>query len=157
MSELAIVAVSRMLRDILVEGLLRDPPVLEKPEHVVLSSPAEIPRDRHMRLALFLYRVHEHVLSRPEALEIRGPLGFALSYMVVPVGPDAEKCQQILGRVLRTLYAHSKLDVREAGGEVELRLLRHSLEEALQLWSALQTPFCCALYYDLRIVQLAAR
>ena len=103
---------------------------------------------------MYLYRVHEHVLSRPEAMEIRGPLGFALSYMVAPVGPNAERCQQILGRVLRTLHAHGKLNLAEAGGEVEIRLLRHPVEEALQLWTALQAPYSCALYYDARIVQL---
>lgn len=154
MAEDAIAAVSRALRDIVAEALVQEPALVEKPEHVVLSSPAEIPRDRHARLAVFLYRVNEHVLSRPEAMEIRGPLGFALSYVLAPVGPDAVRCQQMLGRVLRVLHASGTQRIAQVGGEVEIRLLRHSLEEALQLWTALQTPFTCALYYDVRIVQL---
>ncbi len=155
MGERAIAAVSEALRGILAEALLEEPPLLDKDEHVLLASPADIPRDRHTRLGIFLYRVSEHVLSRPEAMRIKGPLGFLLSYLILPVGPDAAQCQQVLGRVLRTLYQHPMLQVPEAGGELELTLLRHPLEEAMQLWSALDTPYQPALYYDVRIVRLA--
>ena len=154
MGEKAIVAVSEALRTILVEAMLQDPPLVEKDEHVVLGSPADIPRDRHARLGIFLYGVSEHVLSRPEAMRIKGPLGFSLSYLIVPLGPEAALCQQMLGRVLRTLHQHAKLQVPEAGGELDLMLLRHPLEEALRFWSALDTPYQCALYYDVRIVRL---
>jgi hypothetical protein len=136
MGERAIAAVSEVLRGILVQSLLHEPPLVEKEEHIVIGSPAEMPHDRHTRV------------------EIRGPLGFSLSYMIVPVGPDETRCQQILGRVLRTLHEHARLEVPEAGGELDLTMLRHPLEEALQLWSALDTVYACALYYDVRIVQL---
>jgi hypothetical protein len=154
MGERAIAAVSEVLRGILVQSLLHEPPLVEKEEHIVIGSPAEMPHDRHTRVGIFLYRANEHPLSRPEAMEIRGPLGFSLSYMIVPVGPDETRCQQILGRVLRTLHEHARLEVPEAGGELDLTMLRHPLEEALQLWSALDTVYACALYYDVRIVQL---
>lgn len=154
MGERAIAAVSEALRGILAKSLLDEPPLVEENEHVVLASPIAIPLDRHTRLGIFLYRVSEHVLSRPEAMHIKGPLGFSLSYLIVPLGPNAVRCQQILGRVLRTLYGHSKLQVPEAGGELDLTLLRHPLEEAIGLWSALDTPYQCALYYDVRIVRL---
>jgi len=155
MAERGITAVSETLRQILAEALLREPALLEKDEHVVLLSPAEIPHDHRTRLGLFLYRVSEHALSRAEAMRIQGPLGFTLSYLLVPVGPDALRCQHILGRVLHTLYDHPKLHIPEAGGDVELILLTHSLEEATQLWTALDTPYTCALYYSVRIVRLS--
>ncbi len=154
MGERAIAAVSEALRGILGQALLRDPALVEKEEHVVLASPAEMPRDRHTRLGIFLYRVSEHPLSRPQAMQIRRPLGFSLFYLIAPMGPDALHCQHILGRVLRTLYEHAKLQVPEAGGELDVTLLSHPLEEALQLWSALDTPHTCALYYTVRIVRL---
>jgi len=154
MGERAIAAVSQALQEILVESLLHDPALIDDTEGVVLMSPAEVTRDRHTRLCLFLYRIHEHVLSRPEAMQIKGPLGFVLSYLITSVGPDAVRCQHILGRVLRTLHQHAELQIPEAGGEVSLSLLRHPLEEALQLWSALQTPHQCALCYDVWIVKL---
>ena len=87
-------------------------------------------------------------------MEIRGPLGFSLSYMIVPVGPDEVHCQHILGRVLHSLYEHARLKIPESGDELDVMLLRHALEEACQLWEALDTPYTCALYYDVRIVQL---
>jgi hypothetical protein len=154
MGERAIAAVSEELRAILAEALLREPPLVEKDEHVVLASPADMHLDRHTRLGIFLYRVHEHVLSRPEAMRIKGPLGFALSYLMVPVGPDPARSHQILGRVLRTLHDCSELEVPEAGGQLDLALVRHALDEAMRLWSALDTPYQCALYYDVRIVRL---
>jgi len=155
MTERGIAAVSESLRQILVEAMLREPALVEKSEHVLLASPAEIPHDRHTRLGLFLYRVSEHALSRAEAMRIQGPLGFTLSYLIVPVGPDALRCQHILGRVLHVLYDHPKLQVPDAGEDVELVLLTHSLEEATQLWTALDTPYACALYYSVRIVRLS--
>jgi hypothetical protein len=155
MEERAIAAVSEALRETLAEALLGDPALVDQDDHVALASPADMPRDRHTRLGIFLHRVSEHVLSRPEAMRIRGPLGFVLSYLIVPLGPDPMRCQQILGRVLRTLHEHQKLQVPEAGGELDLMLLRHPLEEAIGLWSALDTPYQCALYYDVRIVRLA--
>jgi hypothetical protein len=154
MAEIAITAVSEELREILAEAMLREPPLVENKEHVVVSSPVEMPRDRHTRLGIFLYRVSEHVLSRPEAMHIKGPLGFVLSYLMVPLGPDALHCQQILGRVLCSLHEHSKLTVPDAGGELDLALLRHPLDEAIHIWSALDAPYQCALYYDVRIVRL---
>ncbi len=154
MGERAIAAVSETLRQTIADALLHEPALVEKEEHVVIGSPTDMPRDRHTRVGIFLYRVSEHPLSRPEAMEIRGPLGFSLSYMIVPVGPDEVQCQQILGRVLHTLYEHARLKVPETGGELDLTLLRHPLEEACQLWAALDTPYACALYYDVRIVQL---
>jgi hypothetical protein len=155
MGEPAIAAVSETLREILAKALLREPSLVDKNDQVLVASPVDVPRDRHTRLGIFLYRVSEHVLSRPEAMRIKGPLGFALSYLIVPLGPDPVQCQHILGRVLRTLHEHSKLTVPEAGGELDLMLLRHPLEEAMRLWSALDAPYQCALYYDVRIVQLA--
>jgi hypothetical protein len=155
MNEQAIVAVSRKLQLILGEALMQSPALMETDQHIVLTSPAEMPRDRHTRLGLYLYRVSEHALSRPEAMQIQGPLGFSLSYMVVPVGPDAALCQQILGRILRTLHQYGKLRVPEAGGELDLALVSYPLEETLGLWTALETPFTCALYYVVRIVRLA--
>jgi hypothetical protein len=155
MGEGAIAAVSETLREILAEALLREPSLVDKNDQVVLASPVDMPRDRHTRLGIFLYRVSEHVLSRPEAMRIKGPLGFVLSYLIVPLGPESVRCQQILGRVLRTLHEHSKLQVPEAGGELDLMLLRHPLEEAIRLWSAVDTPYQCALYYDVRIARLA--
>ena len=154
MGERAIAAVSSALREILASALAAEPPLVEREDYIVLASPTEMPRDRHARLGVFLYRVNQHVLSRPEAMEIRGPLGLVLSYMLVPIGPDAELSQAILGRVLRTLHQHTKLEVPEAGGKVELRLLTHPLDEPLKLWTALGTPYSCALYYDVRIVQV---
>jgi hypothetical protein len=154
MGDRAIAAVSETLREIVTQALLDDPALLEGKEHVVLASPADMPHDRYTRLGIFLYRVAEHPLSRPEAMQIRGPLGFSLSYLIVPVGPDAIHCQHILGRVLRTLYENAKLRVPEAGETVDLTLIRHPLEESLQLWSALDTPYTCAIYCDVRIVQL---
>ena len=154
MAERAIAAVSQALREILAEALLREPSLVDKNDHVVLASPVDMPRDRHTRLGVYLYRVSEHVLSRPEAMRIKGPLGFVLSYLIVPLGPDPAQCQQILGRVLRTLHEHPTLQVPEAGGELELMLLRHPLEEAIRLWSAVDTPYQCALYYDVRIARL---
>lgn len=155
MGDRAIAAVSETLREMLAQALLGDPALLEGEEHVVLASPAEMPHDRHTRLGIFLYRVAEHPLSRPEAMQIRGPLGFTLSYLIVPVGPDATRCQHILGRVLRTLHENARLRVPEAGESVDLTLIRHPLEETLRLWSALDTPYACAIYCDVRIVQLA--
>jgi|GEM_PF-3313622 len=154
MRERAIAAVSEALRAILAEALLDEPALVDSSDKITLASPAEMPRDRHTRLGIFLYRLSEHVLSRPEAMQIQGPLGFVLSYLIVPVGPDAMQCQHILGRVLRTLHEHSKLHVPDAGGELGLALLRHPLDEAIHLWSALDTPYQCALYYDVRIVRL---
>ncbi len=154
MGESAIVVVSEALRGILAEALLCAPPLVDTSDEIVLASPAEMPHDRHTRLCIFLYRVHEHVLSRPEAMQIKGPLGFVLSYLIVPVGPDATHCQHVLGRVLRTLHEHAELQIPEAGGELSVSLLRHPLEEANRLWSALQTPYQCALYYDVRIARL---
>jgi hypothetical protein len=154
MSERGIVAVSSTLRDILSESLLQPPPLLETSDDIILTSPVEAAGDRQTRLSIFLYRIHEHVLSRPEAMQIRGPLGFVLSYMIVPLGSDAARCQSILGRVLRALYLHAELQVPEAGNEVNLALLRRSPEEVSRLWSALQVPYRCALYYDVRIVRL---
>ena len=154
MGERAINAVSAALQTILTEALLCDPSLVESADKVVLASPAEMPRDRHTRLGIFLYRVNEHVLSRPEAMQIQGPLGFVLSYLIAPVGPEEARCQHILGRVLRTLHEHSKLQVPEAGGELSLTLLRHPLDESIHLWSVLGSPYQCALYYDVRIVRL---
>jgi hypothetical protein len=154
MGERAIAAVSEALRGIVVESLMSQPPLVEKEEHIVIGSPAEMPHDRHTRVGIFLYRASEHPLSRPEAMEIRGPLGFSLSYMIVPVGPDETRCQHVMGRVLRTLHDRARIQVPEAGGELDVTILRHPLEEALQLWSALDTAYACALYYDVRIVQL---
>ncbi len=155
MGDQAIAAVSETLRGILAQALLDDPALVEGQEHVILASPAEMPHDRHTRLGIFLYRVAEHPLSRPEAMQIRGPLGFSLSYLIVPVGPDAMRCQHILGCVLRTLHENARLRVPEAGESVDVTLIRHPLEESTQLWSALDTPYTCAIYCDVRIVQLA--
>jgi hypothetical protein len=154
MGERAIAAVSETLRAMLAEAMLRDPSLVERDEHVLLASPAEIPHDRHTRLGIFLYHIAEHVLSRPEAMHIRGPLGFSLSYLITPVGPDPLLCQEIMARVLRDLHDRARINVQEAGGELEVALLRHTLEEKLQLWAALDTPYSCALYYGVRIVQL---
>jgi hypothetical protein len=153
-TETAIAAVSECLRGMLAQTLLEPPPLVEGDGQVVLASPSEVPRDRHTRLCVFLYRVHEHVLSRPEAMQIHGPLGFVLSYLVTPSGPDVGLCQHILGRVLRTCYSHSVLRVDEAGGELQLTLVRHALEEMLQIWSALDAPYQCSLCYEVRIVKL---
>jgi len=154
MGERAIAAVSEALRKILAEAMLRNPPLVERDDYVVLCSPTEIPHDRHTRLGIFLYHVSEHVLSRPEAMHIGGPLGFSLAYLITPVGQDPLRCQEILARALRTLYDHARLQVPEAGGELDVAPLRHPLEEKLQLWSALDTPYSLALYYDVRIVRL---
>ena len=154
MGERAIAAVSEALRQTIADALLHEPALVEKEEHVIIGSPAEMPHDRHTRVGIFLYRVHEHVLSRPEAMHIKGPLGFVLSYLVVPLGPDPARCQEIVARVLRTLHEHAKLTVPEAGGELDVSLLRHPLEEALQLWSALDTPYQCGVYCEVRIVRL---
>ena len=154
MGERAIAAVSEALQEMLANSLLREPPLIDSAKNVVFTSPAEVPRDRHTRLCIFLYRIHEHVLSRPEAMQIKGPLGFVLSYLIAAIGPDGAHLQHILGRVLRTLHQHSEWQVRDAGGEQSLSLLRHPLEEALQLWSALQTSYQCALQCNVRIVRL---
>ena len=66
---------------------------------------------------------------------------------MTPIGLDAGLCQHILGRVLRTYYSHSVLHVDEANGELQLTLLRHPLEEAVQLWSALDAPYLCSQCY----------
>ena len=154
MGENAIAAVSEALQQLLAEAMLSDPPLLESREHVVLASPAEMVRDRDTRLAIFLYRLHEHVLSRPEAMHIQGPLGFVLSYLIVPIGPEALPCQRILARVLRTLHVHAQLQIQEAGGELTVAVLRHQLEEATRMWSALRTPYRCAVYCEVRIARL---
>ena len=154
MGERAIAAVSAALRDTLAAALLNAPPLIDHDDKVILASPVEVPHDRHTRLCIFLYRIHEHVLSRPEAMQIKGPLGFVLSYLIVPIGPDAERCQHMLGRVLRTMHEHAELQIPEAGGELSLSLLRHPLEEAIHLWSALDIPYQCALYYEVRIVKV---
>jgi hypothetical protein len=154
MGERAIAAVSETLQRIVGETLMEEAALLDSAEHVVLSSPAEMPHDRRTRVGIFLHQVSEHALSRPQAMQIRGPLGFSLSYMIFPVGPDAALCQHILGRLLRTLYDHTTLQVPEAGGEVDLALATYSLDQMLSLWSALDTPYSCALYYVVRIVRL---
>lgn len=87
-------------------------------------------------------------------MHTKGPLGFVLSYLIVPLGTDAVHCHHIQGRVLHTLHQHAELHVPEAGGELTLSLLRHPLEKAIQLWTALHTPYQCTLYYDVRIVRL---
>lgn len=154
MGQRAIAAVSEALRDILAETLLVEPALVEATDRVLLASPSDMPHDRHTRLCVFLYRIHEHALSRAEAMHIQGPLGFVLSYLIVPVGPDATQCQLILGRVLRALHEHSTLQVPEAGGELQVMPLRHSLEEAAQLWRALDAPYQCGLCYEVRIVKV---
>jgi hypothetical protein len=154
MGERAVAAVSGALRGILAQALVQAPSLVAVDGHVVLASPSDVPRDRHTRLCLFLYRIHEHALSRPEAMRIHGPLGFVLSYLVTPVGPDPVLCQHVLGRVLRTFYSHSTLRVDDAGGELQLTLLRHAPEEMAQIWSALDAPFQCSVCYEVRIVKL---
>jgi len=154
MGEKAITSVSQALRDMLAEALLDNPPLIEATDKVLLASPSDMPHDRHTRLCVFLYRIYEHALSRAEAMHIQGPLGFVLSYLIVPVGPDATHCQDILGRVLRALHEHAILQVPEAGGELQVTALRHPLEEAAQLWRALDTPYQCGLCYEVRIVKV---
>jgi len=60
-------------------------------------------------------------------MQIEGPLGFVLSYLIATIGP---------------------------GGELSLSLLRHTSEEAVHLWSTLQTSYQYAFYYNARIVRL---
>jgi hypothetical protein len=154
MGERAIALVSEALRGILAAALLDNPALIEATDKVLLASPGDMPHDRHTRLCVYLYRIHEHALSRAEAMHIQGPLGFILSYLIVPVGPDAIQCQHILGRVLRALHDHAMLRVPDAGGELQVTALRHPLGEAARLWQALDAPFQCSLCYEVRIVKV---
>ena len=154
MGEESIAFVSEALRALLATAMLEEPPLLESREHVVLASPADMPHDRHPRLGIFLYQVNEEALLRVEAGKEQRPLTVSLCYLVAPVGPDSLRCQKILARVLRTLYGRGRIRVPQTGDELELLLHQRSFEEQTRLWLALDTPYACALYYDVRSVPL---
>ena len=120
----------------------------------IIASPADMSDDRHTRVGSFLCHVDRHVLYRPRAMHDRGPRGFSLAHLIAPEVPEPLRCQEIPARVLCMLCDPARIQVPEAGDELEVALEQHSVGEKMQLWSALDAPYPCALYYDGRMVRL---
>jgi len=159
MSDYGVVAdVSETLLKLLRERLSD----LVAADHITPASPAEIDLDTSPWLAVFLYRIVEHLQLNNEHMERIGenqarrpPFVVDLLYLVVPYAQSREDEQRILGRVIQVFSAQailrgSWLQGKLAGTDDEFRVVFHPLphEELLRLWSAFDNkPYKLSICY----------
>jgi hypothetical protein len=123
---------------------------LVTPDHIVLSSPAEMEVTANRQLCIFLYQITENPAlrnnpdRRPADPAFRPPFPVDLHYLFIAYAQEREDEHRILGRLMQSFHDNSILrgsllqGATFADTDEELRLVFHSMsvDEATKLWAA---------------------
>lgn len=162
--------VSETLRTVLSAGLstLGPPP---PPAAIISDLLISIPLTPAV-LTVFLYEVvedpsarnrsHSRQVNAPNIEIIKPPMALLLRYMLTPWSPDRRTDQQILARVLQTLYDDSILSGPQLVGPslqntteaLKVTLVPMPVHDRAQLWQALEKPYRISLTYEVRVINL---
>ncbi|HYO91130.1 MAG TPA: DUF4255 domain-containing protein [Pyrinomonadaceae bacterium] len=152
-----------------LQELLKDRQSPGSPFSVSVKSPAdEIVEPMKPKINLFLFRVEESEFARNEDWEAVGtdglhypPLTLNLFYVMTPFIEDKLDEQRIFGEAMRVFYDNSIIDpaalkgtLENSAEELKVDLLRYSLDQLTQIWSALGKPYRLSVVYQIRMVRI---
>lgn len=125
------------------------------------------------RLTLFLYEAVEDPSARnrprtrantPPDLQVRRPdVALSLKYLITPWSGDRDTDQQLLTRVIRTLYDGAILSGPQLAGALagtpvalKVTMIPLTIEERTRIWHAVQKPYRLSVVYEVRVVPIAS-
>ncbi len=138
----------------------------------VLHDLAQEPPRDPARVTLFLYDIVEDSSVRNRAKSVeqqpagmfrvrKQPLGLCLHYMITAWGGDRATEQQLLGRVMQTLYDDAVLDGTQLVGalagsaaELQVSLSTMQLDDRARIWWAINLPYHLSINYEVRVVDI---
>jgi hypothetical protein len=138
---------------------------------VTLDTPSEMMRRPAEGLSVWLYQVvrdPERLNAPPERIGLDRfrpvPLPLRLHYLMTPIRDDttdAGLAQEVLGKVLQTLYEHPTLrgvdlqaGLSQATLDVTSRLEPMTLEEITRVWEALDESYRLSVSYEVTVVAI---
>ena len=160
-------ALSRVLwQEILTEQTVRDL-FNGDPQNISLESPRALQdaNNTSVRLSIYLYRIVEdpYVKNRPllpdgGRLQRRAPLTLDLFYLVTPLVGAPREQQLVLGKVMQIFHDRAVLEgsdlsaaMAAAGEEIRVVLNPVTLDEASQIWQAIDMSYRLSVCYVVRV------
>ena len=124
-------------------------------------------------VTLFLYDIVEEATLRNrgktreivagQVVEHKQPLALCLYYMVTAWAGSRETEQQLLGRVMQTLYDDAILDGQDLRGELagtdhalRVSLATMRLDDRARVWWAISQPYRLSVNYEVRVIDIAS-
>lgn len=176
-TELAVSAVSRAIRDLMISGVKLDDGLVplgitKGLEHTIL--PLDRVRHKHPQanvINVFLYRVHASAAYKNLTFSGRTPLALNLEYLITAYGEEDrdEVGHFLLGQAMRVLHDHAVIarsDLRAAlqaaRVQDQLENLRITLqdfpvEELSKLWTAFQTHYRISASYLVTVLLIDSK
>ncbi|MFL6247268.1 MAG: DUF4255 domain-containing protein [Thermoanaerobaculia bacterium] len=176
-TELAISAVSLVLRDLMTSGVKLDDglvplSITKGLEHTILPPDRVRIKHHHANVInVFLYRVHTNAAYRNHEFSGQTPLALNLEYLITAFGEDDrdEVAHFILGKAMRMLQDHAviarsdlRLALKAARVHDQLENLRivHqdlTLEDLSKLWTAFQTHYRISASYLITVLLIDSK
>jgi hypothetical protein len=139
----------------------------DDPQNISLESPRALQdaNNTAVRLSLYLYRIVEdpYVKNRPPLpdggrVQRRAPLTLDLFYLVTPLVGLPREQQLVLGKVMQIFHDRAVLEgsdlshaMAAAGEELRVVLNPVSLDEAAQVWQAIDMSYRLSVCYVVRV------